>query len=234
MFSALHSVNSDNLSEFSIQPKLGSSFLEAQTVFGQAHDDMYSWEHSYFREQFLGKHLGRNSEELFPKKASDQLLNSLRKAQEQHHSLIHRDANGENIPLVEKNGELQPAMIDFQGMRWGLAEYDLASLIYDPYTNLDPPLRNKLIDYAFEKYKRLGLIDSQSSKSDWLKTRFYPAAMSRLMQAMGAYGKLMGDGKAQYEKYIAPASRALLSVLKSPEMKGAHFERLAAALAEIK
>src|SRR2546423_10254052 len=45
--------------------------------------------------------------------------------------LVHRDFQSQNI--IMRNG--QAHLIDFQGMRPGLAEYDLASLLFDPYVN---------------------------------------------------------------------------------------------------
>ena len=38
-------------------------------------------------------------------------------------------------------------LIDFQGMRPGLAEYDLASLLYDPYVSLTNAERMELIEF---------------------------------------------------------------------------------------
>jgi len=37
------------------------------------------------------------------------------------------------------------AIIDFQGMRPGLAEYDLASLLFDPYVELSGTEQSELI-----------------------------------------------------------------------------------------
>ena len=38
-------------------------------------------------------------------------------------------------------------LIDFQGMRSGLAEYDLASLLYDPYVHLTGSERAELLEF---------------------------------------------------------------------------------------
>jgi aminoglycoside/choline kinase family phosphotransferase len=42
---------------------------------------------------------------------------------------VHRDFQSQNI--IARSGHAY--LIDFQGMRPGLAEYDLASLLFDPY-----------------------------------------------------------------------------------------------------
>ena len=57
--------------------------------------------------------------------------------------LVHRDFQSQNI--IVRNG--QAHLIDFQGMRPGLAEYDLASLLYDPYVTLSADERTQLLEY---------------------------------------------------------------------------------------
>ena len=54
---------------------------------------------------------------------------------------VHRDFQSQNI--IIRNA--QAHLIDFQGMRPGLAEYDLASLLFDPYVDLSPAEREELL-----------------------------------------------------------------------------------------
>ena len=56
---------------------------------------------------------------------------------------MHRDFQSQNIILREG----QAYLIDFQGMRPGLAEYDLASLLYDPYVSLTNAERGELKNF---------------------------------------------------------------------------------------
>ena len=51
--------------------------------------------------------------------------------------LVHRDFQSQNILIHDGQAHL----IDFQGLRPGLAHYDLASLLYDPYVRLSPAER---------------------------------------------------------------------------------------------
>jgi aminoglycoside/choline kinase family phosphotransferase len=89
--------------------------------------------------------------------------------------LVHRDFQSQNILL--RNG--QAYLIDFQGMRPGLAQYDLASLLYDPYIGLTRAEHDELLEhYCGEK-----------PSPDFLET-LRLCAMQRLMQALGAYGFL--------------------------------------------
>ena len=56
--------------------------------------------------------------------------------------MVPRDFQSENLMLSEG----QVYVIDFQGLRMGRQEYDLASLIYDPYMDHSPQDRRKLLD----------------------------------------------------------------------------------------
>src|SRR5437762_12638970 len=70
-------------------------------------------------------------------------------------------------------------------MRPRLPEYDLASLLFDPYVHLSNPERDELICYYREKQVANGrIIDGEFD--DILRL----CAMQRLMQALGAYGLL--------------------------------------------
>jgi N-acetylmuramate 1-kinase len=61
--------------------------------------------------------------------------------------LVHRDLQSQNIIITED----KPFLIDFQGMRPGLAAYDLASLLYDPYVDLTDAEREALLAYYIER-----------------------------------------------------------------------------------
>lgn len=57
--------------------------------------------------------------------------------------LVHRDFQSQNI-LIRKG---EASFIDFQGMRPGLAQYDLASLLCDPYVEISSEERTHLLAY---------------------------------------------------------------------------------------
>lgn len=61
--------------------------------------------------------------------------------------LLHRDYHSKNI-MIYKN---ELVLIDFQDARLGPYTYDLASLIVDPYSNLDEELITKLIARYYQK-----------------------------------------------------------------------------------
>src|SRR5437868_15436863 len=89
--------------------------------------------------------------------------------------LVHRDFQSQNIIL--RSG--QAHLIDFQGMRPGLAEYDLASLLFDPYVHLTLAERDELLSYYLEHR------DLRRNETG-IRERLRSCAMQRLMQALGA------------------------------------------------
>ena len=116
----------------------------------------------------------------------------------------------------------QPAFIDFQGLRPGLAQYDLASLLLDPYVSLPATERDTL----FTHYTAL----AQPENPAHFRTLHDLCAMQRLMQALGAYGKLgHTDGRTHFLTHLPAAIALLREVLeKIPGM-----EKLAALLTNL-
>ena len=100
-------------------------------------------------------------------------------------------------------------LIDYQGLRWGLPEYDLASMIYDPYSEFTAAETDDLIAFYFSLKEEAG--DSES-KADFEK-RLTQCAMQRLMQALGAYGFLSEvKGKTEFLAHIPTAKKRLLEL----------------------
>jgi aminoglycoside/choline kinase family phosphotransferase len=110
--------------------------------------------------------------------------------------LVHRDFQSTNV--LWKGDRL--FFIDFQGMRLGPAVYDLASLLYDPYVKLTDKERSLLAAY----YAKLRGRDDIAEKLPY-------AAVQRLAQALGAYGRLAGVGQTKFTKYVLPALENLLA-----------------------
>ena len=138
---------------------------------------LYLWEQGYFFENCLGRHFG------WSEKKQEKVVNlpALRQIAERLASfprvLVHRDFQSQNIILRDGRAYL----IDFQGMRPGLAEYDLASLLYDPYVRPGASERAELL----ECYRGLAAVNDPA-----FEEKFRLCAMQRLMQALGAYAYL--------------------------------------------
>ena len=182
---------------------------------------LYRWEQKYFFQNCLGRYFSVSES----KRKELAALPSLREIAKHLASLprvlVHRDFQSQNI--IIQNG--QANLIDFQGMRPGLAEYDLASLLYDPYVDLAEAERAELIAY----YRGRQLENGVTIDGDFdLKLRL--CAMQRLMQALGAYGFLgLVKGHKHFLQYIPNALRSLRTVVATID----NLQPLASFLAEV-
>ena len=136
---------------------------------------LYLWEQNYFFENCLGRYFKIETGTIDNLEALPALRCVAEKLAELPRVLVHRDFQSQNILM--RNG--QAYLIDFQGMRPGLAQYDLASLLYDPYVELTQAEHDELLEHYC----------SEKPSPDFLET-LRLCAMQRLMQALGAYGFL--------------------------------------------
>lgn len=170
---------------------------------------LYLWEQSYFFENCLGRFFGQKPQTL-QKLAQHPRLHAIAdKLGALPRCLVHRDFQSRNI-LVRRG---RTYLIDFQGLRWGLASYDLASLLFDPYVALLPKERSELKAY----YEALWEVQGQSLPED-LESLFDWVALQRLMQALGAFGYLgLVRGKKEFLAYIPVGIQLLVEVLERIE-----------------
>jgi len=122
---------------------------------------------------------------------------------------MHRDFQSRNI-MVQK-GRIY--FIDFQGGRIGPLQYDLASLLHDPYVDLSESVKTDLMLYCLNKLQTWMKIDESTFV---LGYRY--CTITRLLQALGAYGFLSRvKQKAYFETYIPVALNNLKNQLEMPE-----------------
>jgi len=160
-------------------------------------EGLYRWEQEYFFEHFVETHLGLDASEL----KEDPILQGLAKrlgASSPH--LVHRDFQSQN--LMVKEGEVY--LIDFQGMRRGRQEYDLASLIYDPY-----------LCHSVEEEAALLKLWEEVSEEEPIGPILADCATQRLMQALGAFANIVhNQGDHWYEPHLKTGSEMLLRVIE--------------------
>src|SRR5437773_9782880 len=162
---------------------------------------LYRWEQKYFCENCLGRYFKVSQSKCKELAALPGLREIAKHLAILPRVLVHRDFQSQNI--IIKNG--QANLIDFQGMRPGLAEYDLASLLYDPYVDLAESERAELITYYCDGRDKSGVTCSEDFDS-----KLRQCAMQRLMQALGAYGFLgLVKGNKNFLQYIPRAVRSL-------------------------
>jgi hypothetical protein len=111
-------------------------------------------------------------------------------------ALVHRDFQSTNVLWRDSDFRI----IDFQGMRKGPALYDLASLLYDPYVKLSEKARTALA----------ALYGKTSGRGDVAEVLPF-AAVERLIQSLGAFGRLASVGQPQFGRFVLPALENLLA-----------------------
>ncbi|MBM3857280.1 MAG: hypothetical protein FJ390_04875 [Verrucomicrobia bacterium] len=192
----------------------------------QAFDkELYFWEQNYFLDNALGGLFGIE-EKIIKKFSSSEAFQKLATTLASlPRQLIHRDFQSQNI-IFFKN---EAYFIDFQGMRAGLAAYDLASLLYDPYVSLTTAQRKELMNFYLQE------MDQRSFSFGYdFKKVFFQCAAQRLMQALGCYGYLgLQHGKKKYLDYVAPALKNLQEVLPQldPEDRLEELEKVLDSIA---
>jgi aminoglycoside/choline kinase family phosphotransferase len=182
---------------------------------------LYRWEQKYFFQNCLGRYFSVSESKRRELAALAGLREIAKHLASLPRVLVHRDFQSQNI--IIRNG--QAYLIDFQGMRPGLAEYDVASLLYDPYVELAETERAELLTY----YRGRQLENGITVDGDFdLKLRL--CAMQRLMQALGAYGflGLVKDHK-HFLQYIPNALDSLRTVVAKID----NLQSLASFLAEV-
>ncbi|MCJ7663924.1 MAG: phosphotransferase [Desulfobacterales bacterium] len=165
---------------------------------------MLAWESGYFHRAFLKGYLGLNipDEEL-----RDELEDLAREAAEAPAGyFLYRDFQSRNIMV--RDGGL--GLLDFQGGRLGPLQYDLASLLLDPYVELDHGVQEELLAYYLGRIQDRAHVDLTGFQGQ------YPVvALHRAMQILGAFGFLTkARGLAFFRAYIPPALRSLRALLK--------------------
>lgn len=185
---------------------------------------LYRWEQGYFFENCLGR--------VFEDKADPAAVSRIvnlpvwgqiaDRLAAWPRVLVHRDFQSQNIILHGNNAHL----IDFQGMRPGLAHYDLASLLLDPYAQLPASERAELLEF----YLGLGDRKDLGPNRREFDRVFDLCALQRLMQALGAYGFLgLVKGKPEFLVHVPVALGSLREVAaRVPEL--GEFSALLAGL----
>ena len=162
--------------------------------------EVMRWEHGLFEEHLLR---GRLCMDGLPRDAAAELESVATKLASAPQALIHRDLQSSNV-FIMQDGSVR--LIDFQGMRYGPAAYDLASLLCDAYvTILDDAARERLL----ARYARLLPYDGPAAVA-----LFPQAAVQRLVQALGAFGRLSGIGIARFAAFIPPAAATLAAMAR--------------------
>jgi len=164
-------------------------------------------ESRYFVEAFLNGYLGLSIE--FETLENEFEVLAERALEHPYTGLLHRDFQSRNILVKDGNYYF----IDFQGARFGPMQYDLASVLIDPYVELPRALQLRLLNYYVNRLSDFIAVDAD----EFLDAYVY-SAMNRNLQILGAFGFLTRvKGKRGFETYIPPAVSSLKARLRTIE-----------------
>ncbi len=162
----------------------------------------------YFLEAFIGGYLGWSVDDALLVDELISLANALMAASIP--GLVHRDMQSRNVMLHEG----RCYFIDFQGARPGPLQYDIASLLVDPYVNLPADLQARLFDDF-----RAELVSRLDCDSRALERGYRLCRVTRNLQVLGAFAFLSQvKGKPGFAHHIPAAADALVANLNHPEM----------------
>lgn len=172
---------------------------------------LYKWERDFFIRQFVRRYRDCSLSEI--KKILAELKQSAIALHASPYALIHRDLQSTNI-MYRGN---TPCFIDFQGMRRGPAAYDLASLLCDPYVELPATFALQMLAY-YNRHLPASLHITEEV--------FWHAAVERLAQALGAFGRLGAEpATAAFANFI-PAGLRQMAVAVRKTAKHPALEHL--------
>lgn len=166
-------------------------------------DRLYEWEQNYFLNHYVQGLLGKDPGSTSLEGAHEALKTLRDHLASLPRGLVHRDFQSQNVLIRQGSAWL----IDYQGVRPGLAEYDLASLLLDPYVDLTETEREDLLAW-YAQHTGRDLAE--------LRQTYQLCAAQRLMQAIGAYANLSRNlGKPHFEQHIPVALGRLREICDS-------------------
>ena len=128
---------------------------------------------------------------------------------------LHRDFQSRNLMV---RGDLL-YLIDFQGARIGPPQYDLASLLLDPYVQLSEFFQKELLASHSKNLSELTGVSI-----DEFMDRFPHVALCRSLQVLGAFAFLTKiKGRSHFAQYIMPAWIRLKRLLTEASCSDYHI-----------
>ena len=167
-----------------------------------------TWDLNYFKYMFL-KLSGAGFNEQLLEEDFQKLISSIEKVKVS--GFLYRDFQSRNIMI--KDGV--PWFIDFQGGRKGAPHYDVASLLLDPYVELDRNMHDRLLEFYFNLVPEKFNNDFPGFLGEYLIF-----GIVRLLQALGAYGfRGLYERKPNFTESIPPAARQLARIFEDQGLK---------------
>ena len=194
----------ENLVVFQVKGMLGFKASYCWDTSHYSRQLMLSRESGYFVREFCTDYLGITdfTEQLY--RDFEHLANRVGQADCRY--LLHRDYQSRNLMVSDKG---LMTIIDFQGARFGPLGYDVASLLNDPYINMQAELKTDLLGFYLDTLSRHISFDRKSFIRE-----YYYIALQRNLQVLGAFSFLSQKKKKLFFKdFIAPAFDNLFTLV---------------------
>lgn len=164
--------------------------------------DLESFKNNFAKQLNLEKEIGNDI---------STILNLFKQIPKQLYYFTHRDFQVRNIMI--NNDKL--SVIDYQDARLGPVTYDLASLLFSSSFSLDIDDYKKMITYYANYFEK---ISGKKLPKDFNKF-VYITAVTRILQALGGYGRIALSGSKKQFLVSIPKSlhnlEILLNILKN-------------------
>jgi len=186
-----------------------SRSVAAQLAFDEA---KLSWELAFFYENFFDKYLSQPLDSNSKSEIFDEFTAIARELASLPRVLCHRDYHSRNLMLHQG----QWFIIDHQDARMGPLSYDVASLLGDPYVELDDCFRSDMYQYfVARQLEGDERIDAQTWPTAF-KHEYQLMLVQRLLKATGTYAYQMAVvGNDVYLPYMPRAIQTALSALRA-------------------
>lgn len=119
------------------------------------------------------------------------------------YGFMHRDFQSRNIMI--RDG--RPFFIDFQAGRMGPLQYDLASLLADPYAGLPEKIQQELFLHARSSLERYQPVEAAGFAAGYAACR-----LTRTLQVLAAFGHLSTVKQKPFFRQFIPAALADLNL----------------------
>ncbi len=126
-------------------------------------------------------------------------------------SFVHKDFEFINLILLEnKNLHLKCGIIDFQSAFIGFEGWDLFSILENPRLIFPRTFNENLIKYYYDNVKINKHFES-------FRQQYYLLNLARQTRLLGRWIKLSNMGNNEYERYIVPTQKRIISCLNNIE-----------------
>jgi aminoglycoside/choline kinase family phosphotransferase len=185
---------------------LSSGSICSRLAFDEA---KLRWELGFFFANYFNRYLGVRLDPAISNGVQQDFRVICSELSARPRVLTHRDYHARNLMMKDA----RMFIIDHQDARMGPASYDLASLLYDPYTSLESGTISGLVEHfiALKSASSLPLGDSEVFKKELALT-----TVQRMLKAVGTYSYQAAVMNNQvYAGYIQPAMERAIAAMET-------------------